>query len=201
MMNKRFRAKIMNNELYVHYFKQMSIKAVFLDRDGTINMGVPTYERVDSVDKVKLLPNVVEALKLLATLDYKVFFITNQAGVAEGLITLEQFNEINNKVLEYVAPSGIKIEKTYLCPHAESDNCECRKPKPKLLLDAAKEYDIDLSKSWMLGDRSPDVMTGVNAGTKTILVKSGVQTVESEHATFTAPTLLEAIQYIAQHNE
>ena len=175
------------------------MKAVFLDRDGTVNAGVPKYERVSSVDKVELLPNSVTALRQLAQLDYGVFFITNQAGMAEGLIDEEQFNEINDKVLELIAPSGITILKTYICPHGEDAACGCRKPKPKLLLDAAKEYDIDLAESWMIGDRPTDVMTGVNAGTKTILVKSGVPTVESEHATFTAPTLLEAVQYIAEN--
>ena len=173
------------------------MKAVFLDRDGTVNVGVPTYERVDSLDKVELLPNTLEALKLLADLDYGVFFITNQAGLAEGLITQEHFDKINNKVLELVAPSGIKVIKTYVCPHGENDNCECRKPKPKLLLDAATEHEIDLANSYMIGDRHSDVMTGVNAGTKTILVKTGVPTVEAPEATFTAQTLLEAVNYIA----
>jgi D-glycero-D-manno-heptose 1,7-bisphosphate phosphatase len=101
------------------------------------------------------------------------------------------------KVLELVAPSGVTVIKAYVCPHGEADSCDCRKPKPKLLLDAAKEYGIDLAESWMVGDRVTDVMTGVNAGTKTILVKSGVDSVESEAADFTAPTLLEAIQHIA----
>lgn len=174
------------------------MKAIFLDRDGTVNIGVPTYERVDSLEKVELLPNTLAALKLLADLDYAIFFITNQAGLAEGLITLEQFNRINDKVLELVAPSGIKVIKTYLCPHGENDNCECRKPKPKLLLDAANEYQIDLSNSYMIGDRPSDVMTGVNAGTKTILVKTGVPTVESKEADYTAPTLLDAIRFIAE---
>lgn len=174
------------------------MKAVFLDRDGTINVGVPTYERVDSLEKVQLLPNTLEALRMLANLDYSVFLITNQAGIAEGLITLEEFEEINNKVLRLIAPSGITILKTYLCPHGEDSACECRKPKPTLLLDAAKEFDIDLPNSWFIGDRPSDVMTGVNAGTETILVKTGVPTVESDEATFTAPSLLEAVQYIAK---
>lgn len=176
-------------------------RAVFLDRDGTINYGVPKYERVDSPDKVELIPGVIEALTLLASLDYKVFLVTNQAGIAEGLITLDDFNKINDKVLSLIEPSGIRIERTYICPHGESDDCECRKPKPKLLLDAAKEYDIDLSQSWMLGDRSSDVMTGLNAGTKTILVKTGVSTVESEEAAFTAATLLEAVQHITASDQ
>ena len=176
------------------------MKAVFLDRDGTVNVGAPFYERVDSLDKVKLLPNTLEALKLLAKLDYGVFFVTNQGSLAEKLITIEQFEEINTKILELIAPSGIKILKTYLCPHGENDTCECRKPKPKLLLDAAKEYDVELAQSWMIGDRPSDVMTGVNAGAKTILVKTGVPSVESEQATFTAPSLLEAVQYISNES-
>jgi len=175
------------------------MKAVFLDREATVIVGVPVYERVDSLDKVELLPNVLEALRLLAGLEYGVFFVTNQAGIAEGLITLEKFEKINNHVLELIAPSGIHILKTYVCPHGEGSTCECRKPKPKLLLDAAKEFDIDLTESWFIGDRPSDVMTGVNAGTKTILVKTGVPTVESDQATFTAPSLLEAVQYIAQN--
>ncbi len=175
------------------------MKAVFLDRDGTVTVGVPKYERVSSLDKVELLPNTLEALKQLADLDYGVIFVTNQVGLSEKLITIEQFWEINNKILELIAPSGIKVLKTYLCPHGESDDCDCRKPKPKLLLDAAEEFDIDMSQSWMIGDRPSDVMTGVNAGTKTILVKTGVPTVESPEATFTAPSLLEAVQYISVH--
>lgn len=175
------------------------MKAVFLDRDGTITVGTPTIERVDSLEKVSLLPNSLSALKLLAELDYGVFLVTNQASLAEHLINEEEFEIINNKVLGLIAPSGIKILKTYICPHGEDDNCDCRKPKPKLLLDAATEFDIDLKESWMVGDRPSDVMTGVNAGTKTILVKTGVPTVESAEATFTAPTLLEAIQYISVH--
>jgi len=178
----------------------MSNKAVFLDRDGTVTVGVPTYERVDSLDKVELLPNTVEALTQLSNMGYLVFFVTNQAGLAEGLIGWDEFNEINNKALTLIAPSGIRIEKTYVCPHGENDNCECRKPKPKLLFDAAKEYDIDLANSWMIGDRPSDVMTGVNAGAKGILVLTGVPTVECDQATATLPSLVEAVQYIAQHS-
>ncbi len=174
------------------------MKAVFLDRDGTIIMGTPTYERVDSLDKVHVLPNTLEALRQLAALEYKVFIVTNQAGLAEGKITQEQFEEINRRVLELVAPSGIRIVKTYVCPHGEENTCECRKPKPKMILDAAKEYTIDLESSWMVGDRVTDVMAGFNAGTKTILVKTGVPTVESLQATFTAPSLIEAVRFIAE---
>ncbi len=175
----------------------MSKCAVFLDRDGTVIVGTPTYERVDSLDKVQLLPNTLEALKLLANLDYLIFFATNQAGLAEGLISWDEFNQINDKALQLIAPTGIQILKTYVCPHGEHDGCECRKPKPKLLLDAAREYSLDLSCSWMIGDRPSDVMTGVNADTRTILVRTGVPTVECDKATATLPSLLEAVEYIS----
>jgi D-glycero-D-manno-heptose 1,7-bisphosphate phosphatase len=176
------------------------MKAVFLDRDGTVSVGVPKYERVDSQEKVELLPNTIEALRLLKDLDYEVFFITNQAGIAEGLITMDEFNEINSKALELIKSSGITIAKTYICPHGENDKCECRKPKPKLIFDAAKEFNLDLTQSWMIGDRPSDVMTGLNAGTNAILVKTGVPTVECDLATFTAPSLLEAVEYIVQNS-
>jgi D-glycero-D-manno-heptose 1,7-bisphosphate phosphatase len=175
------------------------MRAVFLDRDGTINVGIPTYERVDSVDKVEILPGVLEGLSVLAKLDYGVFFVTNQAGLAEGLITLDDFNAINNRVMELIESSGIKIIETYVCPHGEKDNCDCRKPKPKLLIDAAKKYKIDLTASWMIGDRLSDIQTGTNAGTKTILVQTG-SLLEAPEANHAAANLIEAIKYIASNS-
>ena len=173
------------------------MRAVFLDRDGTVTVGVPKYERVDSVDKVELLPKVLKGLKVLAGLDYEIFFVTNQSGIGEGIISVADF-EINNKVLELIAPSGIKIIETYFCPHAGEGECDCRKPKPKMLLDAARKYDINLSQSYMVGDRLTDVETGINAGTKTIFVQTGAETV-APGATYTAKDLLEATRYIAEH--
>lgn len=173
------------------------MKAIFLDRDGTIDYGIPRYERVDSVEKVELIPNVIEALKLMAGLDYMFFLVTNQAGIEEGLITEEEFWRINDRALELIAPSGIKITKTFLCPHREGSDCECRKPKPKMLLDAAKEFGIDLGQSWMLGDRETDVLTGKNAGTRTILVETGGKVGEPTAADYVASDLLEAARQIA----
>lgn len=175
------------------------MKAVFLDRDATVNVGVPTYRGVDSVDKVELLPKTLAALQLLAGLEYGVFFVTNQAGIAEGRLTIKDFHEINKKVLGLIAPSGVKVIKTYFCPHLPDDGCDCRKPSPKLILDAATEYEIDLGGSWMIGDRDTDVVAGVNAGTRAILVKTGFPDMKSEEAEYTAPTLLEAITYVAGH--
>lgn len=172
------------------------MKAVFLDRDGTLIVDPPDL-RVDSVAKIHLFPDTLKALELLASLDFGVIEITNQAGIAEGRLDKAEFEEINAKVLEMLESSGVKILKTYMCPHAPEDNCVCRKPKPKLLLDAAKDFDIDLSNSYTIGDRESDIMAGVNAGTKTILVQTGNEPVTSKEANHTAPNLLEAVRYIA----
>jgi len=174
------------------------MKAIFLDRDGTVTVGIPKYERVDSVDKVELFPETIPALKVLARLDCPIFFVTNQAGIAEGLITMSDFDLINKHVLKLISPSGAKITKTYLCPHGADSDCECRKPEPKMLKDAAKEFGIDLEDAFMVGDRESDVQTGKNAGTKTILVESG-EPVEATVADFRAKNLLQAANYIAAH--
>jgi D-glycero-D-manno-heptose 1,7-bisphosphate phosphatase len=137
----------------------------------------------------------------LAKFDYGVFFVTNQAGITEGRLSLDEFEAINNKVLELIAPSGIRIIHTYVCPHGENSTCAYRKPKPKLLLDAASDYAIDLPSSYTIGDRPSDVLAGVNAGTKTILVQTGVAIPPEDYeATFTAPTLFEAVRYIPNGN-
>lgn len=174
------------------------VKAVFLDRDGTLIVDPPDL-RVESISEIHLFPDTLKAMKRLAELDYGVFIVTNQAGIAEGRITEEDFHRLNNIVLELLEPTGVKILKTYICPHAENANCACRKPKPKLLLDAAKEFDIDLENSYSIGDRESDIQAGINAGTKTILVKTGNHPVESTKADHTAADILEAVEYIAAH--
>ena len=172
------------------------MRAVFLDRDGTVIVDPPD-ERVDRLDKIALFPDTMEALALLAGLDYGLILITNQTGIAEGRLDEAGFDAINNKVLEMLAPSGINILRTYVCPHAATDGCACRKPKPTMLLRAAEEFALDLAASWMIGDRQSDILAGAAAGTKTILVQTANTPVTSTTATYTAPSLSDAIRYIA----
>lgn len=174
------------------------MNAVFIDRDGTIIVD-PQDERVDKEEKIKLFPDTIEALKLLASLDYGVIIITNQAGIAESRITEVDFQRINARVLEMLEPSGIKILNTYVCPHGPDDNCECRKPKPTMILEAAKDFDIDLANSYMVGDHESDIKAGLNAGTKAVLVKTANKPEDSPDATYTAPNLLGAMKYIASN--
>lgn len=174
------------------------MKAVFLDRDGTLIVDPPDL-RVDSISKIHLFPDVFKAMKRLAELDYGVILVTNQVGIAEGRLTEEDFHRLNDILIELLTPTGVKILKTYFCPHAENADCDCRKPKPGMFLQAAKEFDIDMANSYTVGDRQSDIQAGINAGTKTILVKTGNTPVASEEATYTAEDILEAVEYIASN--
>ena len=166
---------------------------VFLDRDGTVIVD-PEDERV------ALFPDAIEALAYGREHDFAVVMVTNQAAIAEGKINEQDFMRINNIVLDMLAPSGVTILKTYMCPHGPNDGCECRKPKPTMLLEAAKEFDIDLTQVYMVGDRQSDILSGINAGTKTVLVKTANVPVEVSEATYTAPNLLDAVKYIVKNS-
>jgi histidinol-phosphate phosphatase family protein len=175
------------------------MKTVFLDRDGTIIVDPPDL-RVDKVEKIQLFPDSIEALRYLAEHDFNVVIITNQAGIAEGRINEEEFWTIHNKALEMLSPSGVKVLKTYMSPHGSDAVTEWRKPGPGMLLQAAKDFELNLSDIYMVGDNHSDIMAGMNAGTKTVLVKTANENVEAPEATYTAPNLLDAVKYIVNHS-
>lgn len=175
------------------------MKTVFLDRDGTVIVE-PADERVDSAAEIELFPDTLAALRYLADHDFDVILVTNQAGIGEGRFTRAEFERTHNEVLEHLAPSGVRILKTYVCPHTSAGGCVCRKPQPAMLLEAAEEFDLDLSGMFMVGDRLSDVLTGANAGTRTVLVKTGNDKIDNQKAEYTAPTLLDAVQYVVAHS-
>ena len=117
-------------------------KAVFLDRDGTINYD---YGYVHKKDKLKFLPGVIESLERLNNAGYLLIIITNQSGIGRGYFTLEEYNEFNNYMLEKLKEQGINITKVYYCPHTDNDNCNCRKPKLGLFYQAIDEYSYLLT--------------------------------------------------------
>lgn len=174
------------------------MKTVLLDRDGTVIVDPPD-ERVDKEEKIELFPDSIEALRYFADNGFAVILVTNQAGISEGRINEDDFNRIHAKALEQLSPSGVKVLKTYMCPHSPDDGCECRKPKPTMILQAAKDFNLDLPNVYMVGDRQSDIMAGVNAGTKTVLVKTANVEVQAPKATYTAQNLLEAAKYIVEH--
>ncbi|MFC1903353.1 D-glycero-alpha-D-manno-heptose-1,7-bisphosphate 7-phosphatase [Chloroflexota bacterium] len=149
-------------------------KAVFLDRDGTIieDTGYP-HER----SKIKFLPRVSEAIKLLNKNGFKVIVTTNQAGVARGYFTEETVREINSYIKESLARHGATIDKVYYCPHHVEGiieeyrkECYCRKPNPGMIEAAINEFNIDAKSSFAIGDKISDIEAGHRAGCKAILL-------------------------------
>lgn len=151
-------------------------KAIFLDRDGVINEDIDNLYKIEDIEIINGVP---EALKLLKKNGFKLIVISNQPVIARGLATEKQINEINNEINNLIKKeSGIEIDKFFFCPHHPNANlekyrilCHCRKPSPGMIFQAAKEFDIDLSQSWMIGDRISDIVAGKNAGCKTILIE------------------------------
>ncbi len=166
--------------------------AFFLDRDGVL---VEDFGYHHKLKDFKLIKNAVEGLKLLK--NYKLIIITNQSGIGRGYYTINDFENFNNNLIKELKKHNIKIDKTYVCPHKPDDECECRKPKTKLIKDAAQEFDIDLKKSFVIGDKNIDVQLGKNAGCGTILVLTGNGMKEKENtkADFIAEDLLEAAKW------
>lgn len=157
----------------------MQRAAVFLDRDGVLIEDVNLLTRRDQVCVCRGAP---EALKALHASGYQLFVVSNQTVVARGLATEQDVEELNSFIGELLSEkSGCKIEHFYYCPHHPEATlpqyrikCECRKPRPGMLLQAAREYNLDLSASFMVGDRISDIVTGHKAGCTTILVETGM---------------------------
>ena len=151
--------------------------AVFLDRDGVINEEVGY---LDNLDKLKIIPGAYEAIKLINKSGMKAVVITNQAGVAKGLFTEDFVRETNYHLQKILREQEAYINNFYYCPHHPTEGeepyrriCDCRKPAPGMLVQAARDLNIDLTKSYLVGDRFNDMEAAKKAGVKGILVKTG----------------------------
>ena len=153
----------------------MISKAVFLDRDGTLNFD-PGYLG-DPLDLELFSDTGVILSELKNKFQFKLIIISNQAGIARGLITEEQVISVNNELNRKLLKFNVQIDAFYYCPFhpdfSSKEDCLCRKPSPKMILDAANELSIDLSKSYFIGDTAADIIAGLTAQLKTILVKTG----------------------------
>ena len=147
-------------------------KCVFLDRDGVINKKAHEGDYIKNWSEFKFLPSVKEAIKRLNKAGFLVIIITNQRGIAKGLMTEEDLKDIHTKMIEEIKKSGAKIDGIYYCPHDEKDNCNCRKPKIGMFLKAKKDFNVEMSESWLVGDSKFDILAGQKAGCKTILIES-----------------------------
>jgi D,D-heptose 1,7-bisphosphate phosphatase len=172
-------------------------KAMFLDRDGTINKYVGFLRNIDDFE---LIEGVAEAIKLINQSGYLAIVVTNQPVIARGEVSWEELNEIHKKMATLLGKEGAYVDGIYICPHHPDKgfegerpeykiDCDCRKPKPGLLLQAAKDFNIDLSESYMIGDSHRDVEAGENAG-----VKKSIRVAENcEYS------LVNKIRYILEH--
>jgi len=149
----------------------MKIKTIFLDRDGVINHEVGYLHKVEDF---RFIDGVFEACLHFQSLDYKIIVVTNQSGISRGFYGEQEFHLLNNWMLAQFNNQGIEILDVFFCPHGPEKDCYCRKPKPGMLLAAKEKHRINMSQSWMIGDKEADIKAASTAGVNhTILVKSG----------------------------
>lgn len=174
-------------------------RVIFLDRDGVICKDRDDY--VKSWDEFVWIPGVKEALKCLNDNHYMTVVVTNQAGVGRGITSQRAVEDIHERMVREVSQIGGKIERVYYCPHKPEDGCSCRKPKPGLLLKAARDFAFNLKTSYLVGDKISDIEAGQRAGCTTIIIKNGEDRGDSmgkNRADYTASNLSEAVDLILQ---
>ena len=173
----------------------MTIKTIFLDRDGVINKEVNYLYKVDNF---VFIDGVFDACKNYLELGYKIIVITNQSGIARGYYSKYDYIKLTNWMLSQFDNHGISILDTFYCPHLPESNCNCRKPSPGMFITAKEKYNIDMENSWAIGDKESDIEAAKCAGiTNTILVRSGHQINEySSKASFIIDSIKNSISII-----
>jgi D-glycero-D-manno-heptose 1,7-bisphosphate phosphatase len=149
----------------------MAIKTIFLDRDGVINKEVNYLHKIEDFE---FIDEVFETCFYLKNLGFEIIVVTNQSGISRGYYSENDFHVINNWMISQFKENNINILDVFFCPHSNESNCECRKPKPGMLLSAKNKHNINMRESWMIGDSERDITAASLAGIKnTILVRSG----------------------------
>ena len=157
----------------------MGNRAVFIDRDGTINVN---YGYINNPNDFKMYPSVAKGIKLLKKNGFKIIIITNQSGISRGYFSEKSLEEIHEKMKKELSKEDAKVDAIYYCPHHPDEKCNCRKPKPGMLETAIKDFDIDIENSYIIGDRMLDVEAGRAVGCKTVLVPEDKVIVKKEMA-------------------
>lgn len=154
-------------------------KAIFLDRDGTINVEKNYLYRYEDWEWI---PGSIEALKLLQNAGYLLIIVTNQAGIARGYYTIEDVHHLHSRVLSELKTYGVEINDIYSCPHHPdiTGECDCRKPGSKMLIDAVIKWNIDPEVSFMIGDKNIDCLAAETVGLNTVLVETGYGCIEKK---------------------
>jgi len=180
----------------------MSPAAIFLDRDGTINIEKNYLYRLKDWE---WLPGAIEAILRINNLGYLAIVVTNQAGVARGYYSERDILFLHHQIDQMLAKAGAKIDAYYHCPHhpefGKFRNCSCRKPQPGMLFNAQRDFDIDLSRSWLIGDKLSDIEAASGAGCSSILVMTGYGEQEKKVApanVLCKQDILDAIKHIEE---
>ncbi len=146
-------------------------RAIFLDRDGVINVNL--VDNVRTWEQFVFETGALDALARLAAADFRLLVITNQAGIGLGQMTHATVEEIHARMIQEIGRAGGRIDGVYICPHTRQDQCSCRKPSPELLLRARDDFSLDLARSYFIGDWVADVGAARNAGVTPLLVRTG----------------------------
>ncbi|MFH1782712.1 MAG: D-glycero-beta-D-manno-heptose 1,7-bisphosphate 7-phosphatase [Candidatus Omnitrophota bacterium] len=149
------------------------MKAIFLDRDGVINIDPGKGDYIKSWKEFEFFPGSIEAIKRLNKAGYSIFVISNQAGVSKGLYTSDDLEDITDNMLKEIEKNGGKIESVNYCVHLPDEDCSCRKPNTGLIEKATEGMEIDFKNTYFIGDSRLDIGAGKNAGCKTILLLTG----------------------------
>jgi len=178
-------------------------KAVFLDRDGTLNVEKDYLHRIEDFE---FIPGAPEAIKKLKDAGFLVIVITNQSGVGRGYYTLQDVDRLHEHIQKKLSEAGTAIDAFYVCPHHPTEgvseykkDCDCRKGKPGMLLQAAQDFNIDLSRSYMVGDKEADIEAGEKAGCRSIMVLTGYGEEAAKHMTTNSVLLYEDIRQAAEY--
>ena len=173
----------------------MSIKTIFLDRDGVINKEVKYLHKIN---EFQFINGVSETFSYFQKLGYKLIIVTNQSGISRGYYTENDYQALTKWMLARIREHGNEILDIFHCPHDPKSNCACRKPKPGMIKHAIKKYNIDINKSWMIGDQETDIQAANSAGIEnTILVRSGhIIDKSNSHAKFFLDSIYQSKQII-----
>jgi D-glycero-D-manno-heptose 1,7-bisphosphate phosphatase len=182
--------------------------AIFLDRDGVV---IEDSHYLGDATRIRLVPGSAKAIAALNRAGWAVVVVTNQSGVARGLFSLDSVGRVHDSLATMLAEHGSHVDAIQFCPHHPEaklaefrQDCDCRKPRPGMLRRAARELDLDLAASWMIGDRASDLEAGAAAGCRTVLVRTGYGTTvdvstldrDSLHLNLVAANLAEAVELL-----
>ena len=171
----------------------MTIKTIFLDRDGVINKEINYLHKIKDFE---FIDGVFEACQYIQSLEYKIIIVTNQSGISRQLYTENDYQIISKWMINQFKSNNINILDIFHCPHLPNSGCNCRKPMPGMLIDAKNKYNIAMDSSWMIGDKEVDIIAANKSGiSNTILVRSGHDINENQS---NAKFILDSIYQVSQ---